>query len=424
MAGFRSPLDAYRQDLARAQGRNRLASDDEYWIILATGLRRLAQAPQRDRPDAARRLSEVLINFAEEIEKTRQVSGDAPTHDEPPTGRPPAVADALRRFPEADFATTLVTEVRGAVADAEEAGALLLAREMLTDLVTLAAHAPPLDRGYVFLQLGRIARTLGDLDAAHDLYHAAGALGRTTGTQELVVREALSQAILARTRGNHPSARELFQAAADGAAALGLIDVSGLANHGLMIEMAEAGDFDLALAYGWQALSAARAQQAREAEMLINLAQLCADAGYDAAALGGFVAALSRASAPRLRLPALGGTVTSASRLRDRDRVAAAERAIAAAENDAFPFESARAWLSVARARRLLGDAAMADAAAERAAAIARAHGFHEITHHATERPAAEPASLSHRSLDVIRSLETWSDDSSLDAVLSSAPTD
>ena len=60
-------MDAYREDLSRAQGRKRLASDDEFWIILATGLRRLAQSPTRSRPATARRLSSALVTFAKQF---------------------------------------------------------------------------------------------------------------------------------------------------------------------------------------------------------------------------------------------------------------------------------------------------------------------------------------------------------------------
>lgn len=422
MPGFRSPLDAYREDLSRAAGRNRLAADDEFWIILATGMRRLAQAPPRSRPAAARRLSTALVTFAEQLEK-KNGSTRKQRDPRPNTGRPFGVAESLRHFPEPEHASALVAEVRGTVADAEEAGGLLLAREMLTDLCSLSSHAPPVDRGLILIQLGRVARTLGELDVARDLYHAAGDLGRTTGIRELEVREAVALAVLARTRGNHPAARELFQAAANGASDLNLTDVSGLAHQGLMVEMADAGEFDTALRHGWQALSAARAQGSREAEMLVNLAEICARAGYDSAALGGFAAALARTTIPRLRIPALAGTASAAGRLRDRTRLAQAERAIVAEVTDAFPFEISRAWLCVARAKQALGDAAAAEAAAAKAAAIARAHGFHEITHRAEQELAPTKAPLSQAGLEVVKSLATWSDDPSVDNALSSAST-
>jgi hypothetical protein len=424
MSGFRSPLDAYREDLSRAPGRSRLAADDEFWIILATGLRRISQASLRSRPAASRRLATALVTLRDQVERmSRGGANGRVSQEEPTTGRAIDVADALRRFPAPDATSTLITEIRATAADAEEAGGLLLAREMLTDLIILAPHATPLDRGLVLLQLGRIARTLGELETARDLVVAAGDLGRQTGTRELEVREAIAQAVLARTRGNHPAARAYFQAAADGASELGLVDVSGFAHHGLMIQTAETGDFDAALRHGWQALSAARSQAAREAEMLTNLAKLCEQAGYPEAALGGYTAVLARTTVPRLRLPALAGTASAAGRIGDASRVALAERHIAAEASDAFPFETSRAWLAVGRARRALGDTAAADAATTKAAAIARAHGFHEISHRAEQETAPARAPLSQSGLEVIRTLETWSDDPLPGRPVSTSPT-
>ena len=424
MSGFRSPLDAYRADLARAPGRKRLATGDEYWIVLATGLRRLAQAPTRSRPAAARRLARALATFGRNADPDHAAKRSADPGDGPDTGRPQSVAESLARFPDPEFASALVTHVRGTAADAEEAGAVILAREMLTDLRQLVAHAPTLERGGVLLQLGRIARTLGDLDGAVDLLRAAGDLGRAEGVRELVVREALGEGVVARTRGNYPRARSLFEAALQGATELGVLDVQGMAHQGLMIVAVAAQDFDAALTHGWQALSSARAQGSRVAEVLGNLADLCAQVGYDEAAIGGFIAALARTTAPRVRLPVLAGLVKSAARLRDLDRVEQAEMTIAAEANDAFPFETASAWFAVARARQELGDVPASEAAAARAAAIAHERGYFEITHHLEQVPPVTRVPLADSVMGVIRSLEAWTEDSSAEPLVSSAPTD
>jgi tetratricopeptide (TPR) repeat protein len=423
MAGFRSPLDAYREDLSRAQGRQRLAADDEFWIILATGLRRVALAPARSRATAARRLSSALVTLAQELTKLGAPGPPDRERAQDVARRPLAIADALSRLSDPMSASALTTEVRGVAADAEEAGAVILAREILADIRQLTSHARPLERGLVLLQLGRIARTLGDLDGALDLLHAAGDLGRAEGVPELLVREAVGEAVVARTRGNYPAARALFERALEGASALGLADVIGLSHHGLMIVTAEAGEFDTALRHGWRALSSARSQRSREAEMVANLAELCVRAGYDAAALGGFAAALARTSAPRIRLPALAGIAEAAARLGDASRVDTAARAIESEASHVFPYETARALLSLARARRILGDHTAADAAAERAAVIARAHGFFEVTHRIEHDARPKPAALSTAGLRVIKSLEVWSNDPSAESSLSSAST-
>jgi len=350
----------------------------------------------------------------------RQPLADVANHEEK-TGRPSAVAYAMAQFPNPGAASTLVTHVRGAAADAEEAGAVALARETLTDLLELSANAPPLDRGLVLLQLGRIARTLGEIDAAVDLLTAAGDLGRAEGVPELELRESLGKAVVARTRGNYPEARRLFEAALAAAVALKLEDAVGNSHHGLMSVAVASGDYDAALTHGWQALSSARTQASREAEMLGNLAHVCAKAGYQAAALAGFMAALARTHAPRLRLPFLGGVAESAARLCLADRVDAAARAITSEASNGFPFESADAWFAVSRAHRLLGETAAGDAAAKRAAAIAEAHGFYEFVHRLEQLPAS-PLPLAEPAMGVVKSLESWSGETSELLALSTSP--
>jgi hypothetical protein len=412
MAGFRSPLDAYREDLSRANGRKRFASGDEFWIILATGLRRLAHEHDAGRPPAARRLASILVAFAKQIAKLSTPEDGTDERGSPmDAARAEAVADALARYPEAEDAALLVRHVRATAADAEEAGAVELAREILTDLRDLSSHAQPLDRGLVLIQLARVARTLGELDAAQDLLRAAGDLARATGTRELEVRVAAADAVLAHTRGNYPAARRLFETALAGASELALSDVAGLAHHGLMVVTAEAGEFDVAVHHGWLALSAARTEGTREAEAFCNLAQLCAKAGYDDAALGGFTTALGLTMAPRIRLPSLAGVATAAGRLGDARRLELAEQAIVREASDAFPFETAGAWLALARAKRAMGDGAAGEAAAKKAAAIAHHHGFFEIAHYLHQDAQSAPAPLAEPALRVIRSLEAWSSD-------------
>ena len=269
MVGYRSPLDAYREDLSRANDRQRFGLADEFWILLATGMRRLAHEREPGRTPAARRLANILLTLAKEIAKAPEPPSAARTTDE---GGPAAVAkraarvaDALARFPEPEDAELLVRHVRAVAADAEEAGAVGLAREILTDLRDLSPHAPPVERGMILMQLSRIARTVGELDSAHDLLQAVSDLGRQTGTRELEIRQAAGAGVLAQTRGNYPAARRLFTAALEGATGMNLGDVLGFAHQGLMIVAAQAGDLNAAIQHGWLAVSAARTQGGREA---------------------------------------------------------------------------------------------------------------------------------------------------------------
>ena len=415
MAGFRSPLDAYREDLSRANDRTRFGLSDEFWILLATGLRRVANDDVANRPAATRRLANILVTFARELVKSPDPASAAPATDGAGSAaiavRVNDVAHALARFPEPEDAGLLVRHVRATAADAEEAGALELSREMLTDLRDLSSHAQPLDQGMILMQLARIARSAGELDAAHDLLRAVGDLGRATGTTELEVHEAVGEAVLVHTRGNVPASRQLFEKALAGATTLGLPDVVGLAHQGLMLVASQVGDVDGAIHHAWLAVSAARTEGAREAEALNNLAHLCMQAGYNEAALGGFVAALALTKAPRIRIPVWAGVATAAGRLVDVRRVRLAADAVSREASDAFPFETSSALLAVARAERAVGNSEAGDAAARKAAVIAHAHGFFEITHYLHQDEQVAPTPLAEPGREVVRSLETWFND-------------
>jgi hypothetical protein len=200
-----------------------------------------------------------------------------------------------------------------------------------------------------------------------------------------------------------------------------LDDVLGFAHQGLMIVAAGAGDLNAAIHHGWLAVSAARTEGAREAEALNNLAHLCMEAGYHAAALGGFITALGLTSAPRIRLPVLAGVASAAGRLRDARWVRLAADAINREASDAFPFETSSAMLAVARAERAVGNSGAGDAAAEKAAAIAHAHGFFEIAHYLQQEEQTAPTPLAEAGLRVVQSLETWFNDPATESRLSTS---
>jgi len=275
----------------------------------------------------------------------------------------------------------------------------------------------------ILIQLARIARSVGELDTANDLLQAVGDLGRATGTPELEVRRAAAAGVLAQTHGNYPAARHHFEAALEGATEMKLDDVLGFAHQGLMIVAAQAGDLNAAIHHGWLAVSAARTEGTREAEALNNLAHLCMEAGYSAAALGGFITALGLTSAPRIRLPVLAGVAGAAGRLRDVRRLKLAADAINREASDAFPFETSSALLAVARAERAVGNSAAGDAASKRAAAIAHAHGFFEIAHYLHQDEQIAPTPLTEAGLRVVQSLETWFNDPVTESGLSHTST-
>jgi hypothetical protein len=212
-------------------------------------------------------------------------------------------------------------------------------------------------------------------------------------------------------RGNYPKARELFQLGLADAKEAGLEELAGIAHQGLLIAAAVAGDIDTALVHGWAALEQAAGNEEKQMEMLINLAQLARDAGYPAAALRGFLSALTRTSVLRYRLSALGGAVVAASELGERGLV---DRLRAVAEKDVarslLPYENAQVTRAISVALRNLGKVEEAETYRLRARTLAKKGGFFELvvaTEPVTEpAPARRPRQLQPSSARVIESLE------------------
>jgi tetratricopeptide (TPR) repeat protein len=230
------------------------------------------------------------------------------------------------------------------------------------------------------IQQARAVRKLGHLDAAMELYASAGALGRAADEPELEARESLGIGIVARTKGNYPDARRYFSDALERATALELSDVVGMAHHGLLISAASAGDIESALVHGWAAFQRIGPDRERQADILINLAQLSADAGYPESALIGNLAALKRSESPRLRLPALAGAVTAAARLGDSTKLDELARMIdVETQAVTMPYETAQALSALATALCAVGQATAATTHRDRAREIARSFGFSEL---------------------------------------------
>ena len=217
--------------------------------------------------------------------------------------------------------------------------------------------------------------------------------------------------MLARLRGNNPAARAHYRRAL---ARLGhpprAPEPALFAHQGLMAVAAEAREFSAALQHGWAALELAAAVPAREAEILANLASVCADSGQDAAAVRGYLRAAERAPSDRVRLPALAWAAVSAARLGDRDTTSrctgAVERGLSAT---GLPYETAQLCLALARAWTILGAGDAAERFVRRALPLAREFGLHQLEFElegvAALAPAAPPAPLTPRARRVVLAL-------------------
>lgn len=441
-----SPLDAYRSDLAAAGHRDRFGPNDPCWLVVATGLARLAaMGPPRSR--AIARFAQTLDEYWREVAgasygvdartverlarlatslrdlaagRRRRSSAAAPQadDDEPPE---PAVAGRVTpphpRPP--GPAAAAVAAGRGIAEDAEAAGALRLSFTILSDARAIATRAGAEESGLLLLQQARIARTLGYLDDAEALYIAAAEAGRAHGIALLTARATLARGVIARTRGNYPLARALFEGALGEAERTGLEDLAASAHEALMIATGNAGEFDAALDHGRRALEAAEADRDRHAGLVTNLARLAWGAGCELAALGGYLHAARLTNAPRIRLPSLSGAALAAAGLGRKAQVHQLASLVAQESSDSFPYETASAWETLCRAYVLLGSRREADDCRRRALELARAGGFFEIVYalerdvgdDRTERAGRVRQPLSAEAESVVRSLEELATD-------------
>jgi tetratricopeptide (TPR) repeat protein len=400
----RSVLDAYREDLLRAGTNKKEFGDaDSVWILVAAGVHRLATTDAK--VELAGKLAESLASLCTAAE------GDAISP--PLVEKLRALSDALRVLDLGRESTDrVVAELRSIEEDIEEAGALCLASAVLSDVTRIAEHASPIEQGHVLLQQARVTRTLGDLDIAVEFYGAAANLGRRYALAPLRARALIGAGVVARIRGNYPSARTAFQKALAVARAADLENLVVSAHQGLMITAATAHDYDTALVHGWEALSSPAVDARQRADLLGNLAEVCWRSGYPRAALHGYLQVVQNAEVPRMRLPSLGGAALAAAQLGDRQLLEEIAASIIRERSGAFPYESARALEALARALLDVGETDRAAAAMREARSLARAGGFFEVVYaldqidKRTYERSPVARTLSGPSLNVVESMD------------------
>jgi hypothetical protein len=141
---------------------------------------------------------------------------------------------------------------------------------------------------------------------------------------------------------------------------------------------------------GWRAFAFAQGDMEREAEVLTNLAQTLHECGEHRIALRGFAAAVSKSKYLDTLLPALGGVASTAARLGQLDVVDAAAARLERLLAVASPLPLALVLLEMSDANLVLGRADVAARFRTRAAAVAEAHGFHEVAYYCAHPPVIE----------------------------------
>ncbi|HEX4933496.1 MAG TPA: tetratricopeptide repeat protein [Gemmatimonadaceae bacterium] len=383
-----SPLDAYRTDLDRHQRRSEFGNADTVWLLLAHCLGRLSKVGESVRDQLALQSANALRDLAESAEGA---DGGDPAHLHDLR----MMIAGLSAIETRVGADAVSRACRGFAARMAESGALSVAYSVIGFARTVAADASDRERGLLAADQARIARQLGELDSAEELYRTASAIGERSSDHELQSRASLGRGVIARVRGNYPRARAFFQHGLSLASAAGSRELEFFAHQGLTIVTCVTGDSDASIRHGWEAFRLAEGDITREAETLTNLAQLCLEYGYPRAAVSGFFSALSRTRTLRIRLAALGGTALAAGRLEDHallTRVRA--ELVETMEGSSLPYENAQALFHLSAAYLAVGDDVTAERFRQEVARIAGARGYHELAHQVERAELARAARL------------------------------
>ncbi|MEP7380157.1 MAG: hypothetical protein ABI910_00645 [Gemmatimonadota bacterium] len=407
-----SPLDAYRTDLDRQHRRTEFGNADTVWLLLAHCLGRLSKVGDAVRDQLALQSANALRDLADSAQ-------ESDVYDTSHVNDLRMMIAGLSAIETRAGADSVSRACRGFAARMAESGALSVAFSVVGFARTVAADASDRERGLLAADQARIARQLGELDSADELYRTASAIGERSSDQELLSRTSLGRGVIARVRGNYPKARAFFQhglTLAEGAASR---ELEFFAHQGLTIVTCVTGDSDASIRHGWEAFRLAVGDVTREAESLANLSQLCLEYGYSRAALSGFMASLARTNTLRIRLSALGGAALAAGRLEERSTLNRVTLEITGMlENSALPYENAQALLHLSAAHLAVGDEVTSERFRQEVQKIAKARGYFELQERVERAELARAArlaaqrDLSATSRRVVTTLETFEPES------------
>jgi tetratricopeptide (TPR) repeat protein len=379
MLALETPLDAYRSDLARKKTSEDLGAGDTVWLLVAHCVSRLSRAAIEDQTLIAEQCAMALRDFLSPDGAGGSLT-DADRRDLA------MIVDGFATITERRGADSLSVGLRGMVSKMVEAGALSVAYTTLALARTVVVCATDRERGLLAADQAMVARLLGDLESAEELYAAAEQIGDRSLDFAVLARACIGRGVVNRVRGNYPRSRIFFERALELAQTAKSPELELLSHQGLTICLAIAKDFDRALQHGWATYDLSQGDRKKETEALTNLAQLSLDSGFPRAALQAFAAVLDRADSLRLTLIALGGAAVAAAHADEPEilsRIASeVDRRIL---RSALPYENAQTLHALAVAFRVLGDEVRSDGYLERTRKIAKARGFFELLH-ATDR--------------------------------------
>lgn len=376
-------LAAYREDLAR-RGESSADKAEGSWVELGILLAHAGVLPQEERQAA--------LHAAGALVRT-MIGASAWEEGHRLDPVPPSDADSLH------------SRVRTVSEMIEDAGAMRLADAILTAFLSSHRDCDSLERGRIEAARARIAWKEGSVDVARDRLAHLVALSKRIGSDELLARALIGQALLARLAGNYPESHDKARAALELAVDNGLLRLAAVAHNTLLVIVAVRGLFGDAIAHGWKGFLLARGDSVLESEILGNVGQVFLDLGHPSTAIAAFKAVVERQPHSRLLLPALGGYAVAAAQLEDEVAMNKAAAGIAYHVDTAgTPYAIAVALLELADAYDILGNRALARVHRSHARRIADAKAYHELVFRADqprddERPVVRPLDTSTESI-------------------------
>jgi tetratricopeptide (TPR) repeat protein len=246
------------------------------------------------------------------------------------------------------------------------------------------------------LRSGFCYRQLGDRARAEEAYTVAETLGGTY----IALRAQLGRANLAVDRGNLPVAEELCEAVLAVATEAGFSDVHAYALHDRAHVAFRRGEYQLSVSLAFDAW-VRTSDPAERDRVLVGLASALTEVGEREAARDGNLILAATAHDPSIRWIATINLIELAAL--DRREVDFSRHRLALARAPLPPRLAGHYHFYVARGYQTFGDTQRADAAYERALAIAEEHELNELIFQieatravsvdtgAVPRPDAEP---------------------------------
>ena len=295
----------------------------------------------------------------------------------PPSSARPTLRHDVLAAP-AEPVARLAERLRVEAEDMERAGCFEMAFATVAAVCRLSKEADLVSQLVATAHLGRIARQLGDSASAADCYECVVSEASRVRDGPLGALGVLGLGNLARSRGNRPEERRLFNVALSLAHIGGTCELS--AQQGLMNVALSDNRLPEALLHGWRAFDLSEDGSDARAMALSNLAFAALRGNFAGAALSGFLHVLTLSHVVRIRLLAVGGAMRAAADRGDRWRVT--ELGVLGDEESAranVPFVVAGYAVHAGLAWQTLGKWDDAVRLFSTARALAAGHGFHEI---------------------------------------------